>query len=125
NELWGSERATVAYGQGVSSTAIQLAAAINTVANDGMYVAPRLVQATVGSDGTVAEAAPSATHEVLRPEIAAQVQHMMRAVVCDPKGTGEAAQAGIENFSVAGKTGTGYKPQANGTYFNEAGERVY
>lgn len=125
DELWGSERATVAYGQGVSSTAIQLAAAINAVANDGMYVAPRLVQATVGPDGTVTETDPSATHEVIRPEIAAQVQHMMRAVVCDPMGTGDLAQTGIENVSVAGKTGTGYKPQANGTYYNEAGERVY
>jgi cell division protein FtsI (penicillin-binding protein 3) len=125
DELWGSERATVAYGQGVSSTAIQLAAAINAIANDGMYVAPRLVQATVGPDGTIVDAQPSATHEVIGPEAAAQMQHMMRAVVCDPNGTGDAAQAGIENFSVAGKTGTGYKPQANGTYFNEAGERAY
>jgi cell division protein FtsI (penicillin-binding protein 3) len=125
DDLWGSERATVAYGQGMSSTAIQLAAAINAIANDGMYVAPRLVQATVEPDGTIVDAQPSATHEVIGPEAAAQMQHMMRAVVCDPNGTGDAAQAGIENFSVAGKTGTGYKPQANGTYFNEAGQRAY
>jgi len=125
DELWGSERATVSYGQGVASTAIQLAAALNAVANDGMYVAPRLVDATVGPDGTVTEAPPSATHEVIRPEIAAQVQHMMRAAVCDPNATGNAAQDGITNFSVAGKTGTGYKAQPNGTYFNEAGERAY
>lgn len=125
NELWGSERATVSYGQGVSSTAIQLATAINAIANDGMYVAPRLVEATVDPLGEIVAAAPSATHEVIRPEIAAQLQHMMRAVVCDPSGTGDAAQDGIENVNVAGKTGTGYKPQANGTYFNEAGERVY
>jgi cell division protein FtsI (penicillin-binding protein 3) len=124
-DLWGSERATVSYGQGMSSTAIQLAAAINAIANDGMYVAPRLVQATVAPDGTIVDAPPSATHEVITPATAAQMQHMMRAVVCDPNGTGDAAQAGIENFSVAGKTGTGYKPQANGTYFNEAGQRAY
>ena len=39
-DLWGSERVTVAYGQGVSSTSLQLVAAINTIANDGVYVAP-------------------------------------------------------------------------------------
>ena len=43
-DLWGSERVTVAYGQGVSSTSLQLVAAINTIANGGVYVAPKLVQ---------------------------------------------------------------------------------
>ncbi len=124
-DLWGSERVTVAYGQGLASTSIQLASAVNAIANDGMYVSPRLVKATVGPDGEVTEAAPSATHEVVRPEIAAQMQYLMRRVVCDPSGTGELAQRGIDGFSVAGKTGTGLKAQPNGTYENELGERVY
>jgi cell division protein FtsI (penicillin-binding protein 3) len=114
---------TVAYGQGVASTSIQLAAAINVIANDGTYVAPRLVEATVGPTGEIAEAQPSETREVVRPEIAQEVQRMMRQVVC--RGTAKLAQEGIENFSVAGKTGTGLKAQPNGTYLNEDGERVY
>ena len=44
SDLWGSERVTVAYGQGVASTSIQLVSAVNAIANDGTYVAPRLVQ---------------------------------------------------------------------------------
>ena len=51
NDWTGTERCTVAYGQGVSSTPIQLASAVNVIANDGVYVAPRLVSATVGPDG--------------------------------------------------------------------------
>ena len=47
----GTERYTVAYGQGVAVTAVQLAAAMNTIANRGTYVAPRLVQSTIGRDG--------------------------------------------------------------------------
>lgn len=125
SELWGSERVTVAYGQGLSSTSIQLAAAVNTIANDGTYVAPRLVSAFVGDDGEVVAAEPSETREVLRPTVAEEVQRLMRAVVCDPHGTGERAQQGIDNFSVAGKTGTGLKAQPNGTYFDEAGNPVY
>ncbi len=124
-DLWGSERVTVAYGQGVASTSIQLAAAVNAIANDGTYVAPRLVDAVVGPDGTLVPAEPSATREVITPQVATEMQRLMRAVVCDPGGTGERAQAGITNFSVAGKTGTGLKAQPNGTYLNEAGERVY
>ena len=40
NDWTGTERCTVAYGQGVSSTPIQLASAVNVIANDGVYVAP-------------------------------------------------------------------------------------
>jgi cell division protein FtsI (penicillin-binding protein 3) len=122
-DLWGSERVTVAYGQGLASTSIQLATAVNVIANDGTYVAPRLVQGFVGPDGTVTDAEPSVTHEVLSTETAEEMQRMMRQVVC--RGTGTRAQLGFDSFSVAGKTGTGLKAQPNGTYLNAAGERVY
>lgn len=123
DDLWGSETVTIAYGQGVASTAIQLAAAVNTIANDGVYVAPRLLDATVGSNGDITKAPPAATHEVITPEVAITVQDMMRQVVC--RGTGKRAQQGIENFSVAGKTGTGLKPHPNGQYEDELGRRLY
>jgi cell division protein FtsI (penicillin-binding protein 3) len=124
SDLWGSERVTVAYGQGVASTSIQLVAAVNTIANDGTYVAPRLVEGFIGADGEVVDAAAAETREVITPEVAAEMQRLMRAVVCDPSGTGELAQRGVENFAVAGKTGTGLKAQEHG-YLNAAGERVY
>jgi cell division protein FtsI (penicillin-binding protein 3) len=121
DELWGSERVTVAYGQGFASTSIQLATAINTIANDGTHVAPKLVAATVGPDGEITRTAPAATHAVISTETAQLVQSYMVQVVC--RGTAENAQ--IDGFTVAGKTGTGYKPQANGTYFDDQGRRVY
>jgi cell division protein FtsI (penicillin-binding protein 3) len=125
SDLWGSERVTVAYGQGVASTSIQLVSAINTIANDGTYVAPRLVRSFVDSEGNIIDADPSETREVVTPQVAAEMQRMMRAVVCDRSGTGELAQQGVEHFNVAGKTGTGLKAQADGGYTNAAGERVY
>lgn len=125
SDLWGSERVTVAYGQGLASTSIQLAAAVNTIANDGTYVAPRLVLGTVGPGGEMVPAAPAEQREVLRPDVAEEMQRLMRAVVCDPHGTGKRAQQGIDNFSVAGKTGTGLKAQPNGTYLDDEGEPVY
>ena len=51
----GTEKYTVAYGQGVASSPIQLVAAVNAIANDGTYVAPKLVEATVDADGEVRE----------------------------------------------------------------------
>ncbi len=61
DDLWGSERVTVAYGQGVSSTSLQLVGAVNTIANGGVYVAPKLVKSTVGPDGTITDTPPSTT----------------------------------------------------------------
>ncbi len=123
DELWGSERVTVAYGQGVSSTSLQLVAAINTIANKGVYVAPKLVQSVVAPDGSMTDTAPSASHEVISPEAAAQTTEMMRQVVCSDSGTGDLAQ--VKGISIAGKTGTAYKAADNGTYFDDNGQRIY
>ena len=50
-------------------------------------------------------------------QTATQMQSMMREVVCS--GTAESAQ--VDGWSIAGKTGTAYKAQADGTYFNADG----
>ena len=68
DDLWGSERVTVAYGQGVSSTSLQLVAAINTIANKGVYVAPKLVKSVVAPDGSMTDTAPSESHVVVSAE---------------------------------------------------------
>lgn len=118
-EWEGTERCTMAYGQGYAATPIQMTAAMNVIANDGTYIAPRLVTGTVGSDGEITPAPPAATHYVVSPETAAQMQVMLRDVVCDPRGTARDAQ--VPGISVGGKTGTAYKAQEDGTYFNEDG----
>jgi cell division protein FtsI (penicillin-binding protein 3) len=120
-DLWGSERVTVAYGQGVSSTSLQLVAAVNTIANRGTYVAPKLVKATVGPDGSVVETEPSETRPVVTEQAAVQTTEMMRNVVC----YGTATRAQVDGLSIAGKTGTAFKPADNGTYFDDDGNRIY
>jgi cell division protein FtsI (penicillin-binding protein 3) len=96
-------RATVAYGQGVSVTAVQMAAAINAVANRGVYVAPSLIDATVSGSGTVTPAQPAAGNRVIKASTATRVTHMMEGVT-GPHGTGP--EAAIPGYRVAGKTGT-------------------
>jgi len=120
-DLWGSERVTVSYGQGVSSTSLQLVAAVNTIANRGTYVAPKLVNATVGPDGTITETAPSESRRVVSEQAALQTTEMMRNVVC----SGTATRAQVEGLSIAGKTGTAFKAADNGTYFDDNEERIY
>jgi len=120
-DLWGSERVTVAYGQGVSSTSLQLVAAVNTIANGGTYVAPKLVKATVGPDGSIVETEPSASHRAVTEQAASQTTDMMRNVVCN----GTATRAQVDGLTIAGKTGTGLKVADNGTYFDDDGNHIY
>ena len=121
-QTWeGTEKYTVAYGQGVASSPIQLVTAVNTIANDGVYVAPKLVMGGVDPEGTVMRTLPSRTHEVVRPRVATQMQQMMRQVVC----RGTATEAQVNDLSVAGKTGTGFIAQPDGGYLDAQGNLAY
>lgn len=117
----GTEKVTSSYGYGYSTTALQLVSAVNVVANDGVYVAPRIVSATIDGSGINVPAAPSTTHPVIQPSTAATMRSLMTDVVC----FGTAKLAKISGMSVAGKTGTGYKLQDNGTYITDNGGRSY
>ena len=108
----GTDLATIAFGQGIAVTAVQLAAAYNTIANDGVYVPPRLVLGSVGSDGILRTADPAPTRRVLNPETAVLMQSMLAEVVAE--GTGK--RAAIAGYRVAGKTGTAQKPSPAGGY---------
>ena len=121
-EEWeGTEKFTVAYGQYVASSPIQLIAAVNTIANDGRYVDPKLVAGIVDHTGEVTETPPSPSREVVRPRVAEQMQAMMREVVC----SGTAKQARVHGLSIAGKTGTGFIAQPGGGYVKADGTKDY
>jgi len=106
-------------GQGIGVTAVQMVAAYNAVANDGVYVAPRLVRATVGPDGEQRPSPASEPRRVISPQTAAEMTKMLTEVVR----VGTAPLAAVEGYSVAGKTGTARKPLA-GQRGYEAGAYV-
>ena len=110
----GTKKATVAFGQGISVTAIQAASVFQTIANDGVRVAPRLVDSVTAADGTVTTTPKSATRRVVSHRTAADLSRMLEGVV-SPDGTAEEAQ--IPGYRVAGKTGTAdYYDAAYGGY---------
>jgi cell division protein FtsI (penicillin-binding protein 3) len=98
-------RATVSYGQGISMTPLQMAAVYATVANDGMWVQPRLVRGTSGPDGRLEHAPRGESRRVLSEGTASMLTRMLASVVST--GTGGAAE--IPGYQVAGKTGTARK----------------
>jgi cell division protein FtsI (penicillin-binding protein 3) len=106
SSIWSSlTRAQVAFGQGVSVNALQMATAVNTLANGGELVTPSLIRGRattargddVGTDTT-------SRRRVVSTGAAAQTAQMMELVTTPDIGT--APGAGIEGFRVAGKTGT-------------------
>jgi cell division protein FtsI (penicillin-binding protein 3) len=117
----GTEKFTVSYGYGLAATPLQLIAGVNTVANKGTYVSPRLVSATIDKSGKRRAVDASTTRQVLTPATAATMVDMMRGVICE--GTGSLAK--VKGMEIAGKTGTGYKVQSNGTYTTDKGGRRY
>ncbi len=116
NQWRGTDLATIAFGQGIAITAIQLTAAYNAIANDGVYVTPRLVLGSVGSNGALRPAEVLPTRRVLSERTAQQMQAILAEVV--RSGTGK--RAAIDGYQVAGKTGTAQKPSPDGGYSSEA-----
>jgi cell division protein FtsI (penicillin-binding protein 3) len=98
--------ATSAYGQGLAATPLQMVSVYATIANDGRWVQPRLVQATVDEDGERHVRAPSPSRRVISAASADMVNRMLAYAV--EYGTGTNAQ--IAGYQVAGKTGTARIP---------------
>ena len=103
----GSTIGTLPIGHGIAITPVQMAAAYGTVANDGVWLQPHLVE-RVGSKGRPAVRA----RRILTPRVSRQVLRMMEDVVIE--GTGQEAQ--LPGYTVAGKTGTAAKPDPDGGY---------
>src|SRR6185312_15709222 len=71
---------TVAFGQGVGVTALQVASVYATIANGGIRVTPNLVAGTVAPDGAFTARPPAERHRVITARVAQQVSDMLEAV---------------------------------------------
>ncbi len=108
--------ASIAYGQGVSTTLVHLASAFSTIANGGVRVPPSLVAAVVDPDGTRRPLESGDPERVVSEEAAQEVTRMMEAVM-GPDGTG--ASVVVDGYRVAGKTGTAEYAEAGCGYCGE------
>jgi len=107
------DHATIAFGQGMAVTPIQLANAFAVLASGGESGAPRLVKAKREPDGSWEQLPASPRERVLRADVAKSVLAMLETVV-GPEGTGR--RAGLRGIRVAGKTGTAQKIDPDGSY---------
>jgi cell division protein FtsI (penicillin-binding protein 3) len=107
---------SVAFGQEIGVTALQLASAMATIANDGIRVEPRIGLGTQDGEGRVTLFAAAPSHRVVSQQTAWAVRSMLEEVV--EKGSGTAAR--LPGYRVAGKSGTAQKKDAVGKFYSEA-----
>ncbi len=107
------ELANVSFGQGITTTTLQLAMATAALANDGMLMRPLLIdRITDTSDRVVRSWVPEPIGRAVSASTAATVRRAMEMVI-EPGGTG--TRAAVPGYRVAGKTGTAQKAK-DGSY---------
>jgi cell division protein FtsI (penicillin-binding protein 3) len=117
---WGATSfMSMAIGQEVAVTPVQLATMVSTIANGGMYIPPRILlessaELKGGADlspepfrpvNQISEKLPEGSHRVIQELTSAKMRDMMHGIVLE--GTGRAAK--LNGYSSGGKTGTAQK----------------
>jgi len=116
---WSSRtKPTIAFGQEISVSAMQMMSAATALTNDGVRLQPRIVEKIVSPEGRlIKEYKREPVADVLSPRIAQTVLEMMETAT-GPGGT--AHRAAIDGIRVSGKTGTAQVPDPEtGTYYED------
>lgn len=112
-QMYKPDIATMAIGQGIAVTPLQMLRAICAIANGGELLQPYIVKKIVASNGEVIrEGEKRVVRSVFTEQVAAQMREMMEKVVSE--GGGKAAS--IKGYRIAGKTGTAEKLAEGGGY---------
>jgi len=99
--------ANLAFGQGISVTALQLVNAISAIANGGHMMKPYIVKKVIdGSGRTLFSNYPVMTRRVISEYASKEVSSMLKRVT---SGEGTGVRAALQGYQVAGKTGTSQK----------------
>lgn len=105
NRWQPSSIGSLAIGQEIGVTALQMATAYCVLANGGLLVKPHLVRELRSPDGVVMFQAKTETRRALKPETTAALRNMLEGVTL--RGTAKKAQ--LAGYTAAGKTGTAQK----------------
>ena len=117
----GTSAATIALGQGVALTPLQMLNVYNVIANEGVYMPPKVVTEVVSAEGLDITPQTEPPRAVISQETAEEMTEILTTVV--ESGTGK--NAAVPYYRVAGKTGTARKPLPTGGYEDEDGNYRY
>ena len=112
--------ATASFGQGITATPLQMAAAFGAIANGGILMKPYIVEETTDANGRTEYTKPQEVRRVLEKKTAALLSGMLVKVV-----DGRSAQ--VPGYYIAGKSGTaqiagpgGYTAETNQSFIGFA-----
>ncbi len=103
--------ATASFGQGITTTPLQIVSAYAALANDGMLMKPYIVDKLRYPDGTVERTEPQALRQIVSPSTATTIGAMLVSVV----EYGHGKRAAVPGYYIGGKTGTAQIAR-NGVY---------
>lgn len=103
---------TVLFGQGLAQTALHTAMVYQAVANDGVRLQPRLIDAYIDADGTEHKVPQAEGTRVVSEDTAKELHTMLETVTVE----GSGASGALEEYRVGSKTGTAEAPGPQGGY---------
>ncbi len=106
--------ATASFGQGITTTALQMVNAYAAIANGGILMRPYVIDRIISPDSTETITEPERLRRVIEPRTANVLSGMLVEVVRN----GHAGKAGVDNYYIAGKTGTAQVAEG-GEYGNQ------
>ncbi|MGG1292414.1 penicillin-binding transpeptidase domain-containing protein [Bacillus smithii] len=108
------EKATTAFGQGTTVTALQLIQGATAIANNGKMMKPYVIDKIVdpNTNKIVMQTKPKEVGRPISSNTAKEVRDILRTVVTAKNGTGKIYS--IDGYDVIGKTGTAQLPNPNG-----------
>lgn len=114
NSVGQIELATMAFGQGITITPLQLITAVSAIANEGVLMQPQIISKIEDTNtGSITYTEPVEIRHVISKETATEMMNMLDYVVSD--GTG--GYADVKGYSIGGKSGTSEDLTLNnGTY---------
>ncbi len=105
-------RATYSFGQGLSTTPLQIVNAYGAIANGGRLMRPYVVAKRIEADGREIVTQPKEVRQVIKPETAAKATQLLEKVVTE----GHGKRAAVKGYKIAGKTGTAQVVGDDGRY---------
>ncbi|SEB17274.1 penicillin-binding protein 2B [Thalassobacillus cyri] len=123
---WPVEKLTTAFGQGTTTTPIQLLTAASAVANDGKMMKPYVLSKVLDSESGEVKSKnePETISEPISPETAKQMRELLGTVVSNEEATGNVYQ--LNDYSLAGKTGTAQIPDSEtGRYMSGKNNYIF
>ena len=116
DEMVASDVATMAIGQSVAVTPLQLVTAFSAIANDGILLKPHIVKNIKNANGTIY----SETHvEEVRRSLESASDKTLVGLLEQVVAAGGGRKAAVRGYRIAGKTGTAQKVNEYGTGYSE------